>query len=149
MNSLAGQGKCPAMDTPATHYDEATRLKTANFIMDLFDQWHVPLEDQRTLLGLPDSIRKRHMHKFAEDMPLPDDADVMQRAEHILGIADALRTYFPNSAHARSRFMLSRSKKFSKRVPLQIMVEDGVSGLIRIRSHLDCTYAWDRSGSMG
>jgi len=90
------------METSQTQYDESTRLRTANFIMDLFDQWRVPLEDQRTLLGLPDTIRKRHMHKFAEDMPLPDDTDVMERAEHILGIADALRTYFPNSAHARN-----------------------------------------------
>ena len=73
----------------------------------------------------------------------------MERAQHLMGIADALRTYFPNSGHARSRFIRTHSRKFSQRTPLQIMVDDGVSGLIRIRSHLDCTYAWDLSGSRG
>jgi hypothetical protein len=129
--------------------DESARLRMANEVMDLFEQWHVSLDDQHTLLGLPDSIKKRHMYKFAEDKPLPEDTGVMERAEHLLGIADALRTYFPNSRHARSRFIRTHSKKFSRRTPLQIMVDDGVSGLIRIRSHLDCTYAWDLSGSRG
>ena len=137
------------MDAKTRQYDEQDRLRMANQIMELFEQWQVSLDDQHSLLGLPDSIRKRHLYKFAEDMPLPEDDRVMERAEHMLGIADALRTYFPNSAHARSRFMRSHSKKFARRVPLQVMVEDGVSGLIRIRSHLDCTFAWDMSGSEG
>jgi hypothetical protein len=149
MNAPQAQGKCPPMEATQTQYDEAARLRMANQVMELFEQWRVPLDDQHALLGLPDSIRKRHLYRFAEDQPLPDDEQVMQRAEHMMGIADALRTYFPNSVHARSRFMRAHSKKFSKRVPLQIMVEDGVSGLIRIRAHLDCTYAWDLSGSKG
>jgi len=135
------------METQQKQFDEQTRLRMANEIMELFGQWKVSLDDQHTLLGLPDSVRKRHMYKYGEDEPLPDDEQVMVRAEHMIGIADALRTYFPSSPHARSRFMCSHSKKFSKRVPLQVMLEDGISGLIRVRSHLDCTYAWDLSGS--
>jgi hypothetical protein len=135
------------MDKKVELFDEHTRLRMANQIMEQFELWRVPLDAQLVLLALPDTIRKRHLHKFGEDMPLPDDVSVMERAEHIIGIADALRTYYPNSAHARSRFIRSNSKKFPKATPLQIMINDGVSGLIRIRSHLDCTYAWDISGS--
>jgi hypothetical protein len=130
-------------------YDETARLRMANEVMELFAQWQVSLDDQHSLLGLPDSVKKRHIYKYAEDQPLPEDSTVMERAQHLMGIADALRTYFPNSRHARSRFIRTHSRKFSRRTPLQIMVDDGVSGLIRIRSHLDCTYAWDLSGSRG
>ena len=137
------------MSEAAQQFNEDTRVRMANEVMDLFEQWQVSLEDQHSLLGLPDSVKKRHMYRFAEDQPLPEDTGVMERAEHLIGIADALRTYFPNSRHARARFIRAHSKKFSRRTPLQIMVDDGVSGLIRIRSHLDCTYAWDLTGSSG
>ncbi len=137
------------MGAQAKEFDEDTRMHMARFIMDMFGQWQLSLDDQHALLALPEAIRKRHMYKLGEDMPLPDDRDVLERAGHLLGIAEALCTYFPNSKHARARFICSRSKKFQKRTPLQIMVDDGVSGLIRIRSHLDCTYAWDISGSKG
>lgn len=132
-----------------TTVSETARIRLANEVMELFEHWQVSMEDQISLLGLPDEIRKRHLYKFREDMPLPDDEKVMVRAEHLMGIADALRTYFPNSSHARSRWMQTTSKKFPRNTPIQIMLRDGVSGLIRIRSHLDCTYAWDISGSIG
>jgi len=129
--------------------DESSRLRLAAEIMALFEQWKIGPSERIALLALPDSIKKRHLHKLGEDMPLPDDAEVMQRAEHIMGIADALRTYFPNSAHARNRWMVTTSKKFPHATPVEIMLRDGISGLIRIRAHLDCTYAWDISGSSG
>lgn len=133
--------------TQVTQYDEKARLKMGHQIIALFELWQVSLEDQHTLLGLPDSVRKRNIQKYGEDEPLPDHEEVIKRAEHLMGIGDALRTYFPNSSHARSRFLRSNSKKFPRATPLQIMVQDGLSGLIRIRAHLDCTYAWDISGS--
>jgi len=135
------------MDAKVNQYDEDARLRMANQVMELFELWGVALQDQVTLLGFSEDVKKRSLNRYREDTPLPDDEAIMQCAEHILGIADALRTYFPNSVHARSRFIRSNSKKFPKATPLQIMVNDGVSGLIRIRAHLDCTYAWDLSGS--
>ncbi len=137
------------MDIQVRKFDEAARMDMARLIMEMFGQWQLSLEDQHTLLALPDTVRKRQIYKLGEDIPLPDDRYVLERAEHLLGIADALCTYFPNSRQARSRFIRSHSKKFRKRTPLQIMMDDGLSGLIRIRSHLDCTYAWDISGSKG
>ena len=113
------------MDKEVELFDEHTRLRMANQVMEQFGLWHVPLDAQLVLLALPDTIKKRHLYKFGEDEPLPDDVNVMERAEHILGIADALRTYFPNSAHARSQFIRSNSKKFPKATPLQIMINDG------------------------
>ena len=135
------------MSENTTTYDESSRLRLANQVMELFEAWGVALEDQVSLLGFSKDVKKRSLNRYREDTPLPDDESVIERAEHIMGIADALRTYFPNSVHARSRFMRTNSKKFPKATPLQIMVKDGLSGLIRIRSHLDCTYAWDLSGS--
>lgn len=129
--------------------DESSRLRLANEIMALFEYWQVNMDDQISLLGLSGEIRKRQLRKFRQDTPLPDDQDVMARAEHLVGISDALRTYFPNSTYARSRWMRTTSKKFPRNTPIQIMLRDGMSGLIRVRAHLDCTYAWDISGSRG
>jgi hypothetical protein len=39
------------------------------------------------------------------------------------------------------------NKQFNKRSPIAVMVEDGESGLISVLSHLDCTFAWDMTGS--
>ena len=130
-----------------SQYDDNTRQRIASQVMELFEAWGVALEDQVTLLGFPADTRKRSLKRYREDLPLPDEPAILERAEHILGIADALRTYFPNSVQARAIFMRRTSKKFPRQTPLHIMVNGGLSGLIRIRSHLDCTYAWDLSGS--
>lgn len=129
--------------------DEDARMRMASEVMELLDHWQVSAQDRITLLGLPATVRKRSLQKYREDLPLPDDEEVIIRARHLLGISDALRTYFPNSPQARIRWMRTTHRKFPRISPIQIMVRDGISGLIRIRAHLDCTYAWDISGSQG
>ena len=64
---------------------ETTRLRLANEIMELFEHWRVSLEDQISLLGLGNEIKKRHLYKLGEDMPLPNDEGVLLRAEHLVG----------------------------------------------------------------
>jgi hypothetical protein len=39
------------------------------------------------------------------------------------------------------------NRQFGRKAPLAVMVEDGESGLIAVLSHLDCTFAWDLTGS--
>ncbi|TNG01290.1 MAG: DUF2384 domain-containing protein [Gammaproteobacteria bacterium] len=132
-----------------TDIDDETRLRLARGVMNIFEQWNIALDDQVALLGLPDGTRKRSLHRYKENTPLPDDPKVMERVEHLIGIDDALGTYFPNSLMARKRWLHTHHRQFTKKTPLQAMVNDGVSGLIRVRAHLDCTYAWDLTGSKG
>ena len=37
--------------------------------------------------------------------------------------------------------------QFGKRALIAVMVEGGERGLVSVPSHLDCTFAWDQTGS--
>ena len=65
--------------------------------------------------------------------------------EHLMGIADALRTTFPRNASIGLLWLKQPCKRLRRRRPLDIIVEDGLSGLITVRTHLDCSFAWRES----
>jgi hypothetical protein len=115
--------------------------------MGLLDDWGLSSRDIVKILDLPATVRSRNVARFREDLPLPDSPQVMQRVDYLLRISDALRTYFPRNPEMRSIWMRRGNRKFGRRAPLALMVEDGEVGLISVLSHLDCTYAWDRTGS--
>jgi hypothetical protein len=85
------------------------------------------------------------LRRYHEDTPLPDDPDVMQRVEHLIGIGDALRTTFPRNTGIGLHWLKQPCKRLRRRRPLDIMVEDGLNGLITVRTHLDCSFAWRES----
>ena len=116
-------------------------------IMDLLDGWNLSARDIITILDLPSSVRSRNIARFRDDLPLPDQPQVMKRVDYLLRISDALRTYFPRNPEMRSLWVKKRNKHFGRKAPLAAMVEGGESGLISVLMHLDCTYAWDRTGS--
>jgi hypothetical protein len=70
----------------------------------------------------------------------------MERVEHLLGIATALRTTFPHNSRMDAQWMRRTNRYFRRRSPLATIFEDGIEGLIRVRSHLDCAYAWTLTG---
>ena len=48
-----------------------------------------------------------------------------------------------------ARWMQQPNRQFGKRTPLAVMVERGDSGMVAVLAQLDCTYAWDLTGSKG
>ncbi|HLO27512.1 MAG TPA: antitoxin Xre/MbcA/ParS toxin-binding domain-containing protein, partial [Anaerolineales bacterium] len=64
----------------------------------------------------------------------------MERIEHLVGIADALRTSYPRNAYMASIWMNRINHRFDNRTPLAAMLEDGLNGIIAVRTHLDCAY---------
>jgi hypothetical protein len=116
-------------------------------VMSMLDDWGLSSRDIVKILALPASVRSRNIARFREDLPFPDEPQVLQRIDYLLRISDALRTYFPRNPEMRSIWMRRGNRKFGRRAPLALMVEDGEIGLISVLSHLDCTYAWDRTGS--
>lgn len=127
---------------PHSHED---RLALTKLIMSLLDQWGVPAADQIAVLALPSETRTRHLKRYCEDTPLPDDPRVMERVEHLVGIAEALRTTYPRNVHMATRWLNRPHRRFQQRTPLAVMVEGGLDGLRAVRADLDCTYAWSRS----
>ena len=85
--------------------------------------------------------------RFREDAPFPDEVEVNRRVAYLMRIHDALLTYFPRNPEMRNLWVRRGNRQFGRRAPLAVMVEDGESGLIAVLSHLDCTFAWDLTGS--
>jgi hypothetical protein len=125
---------------------EDERLELTRGILKMLEEWDVDARDQLILLGLGDAP-SRELRKLQDSRPLPDDPEVMQRVEHLISIADALRTTYPFSRRMGKLWMHKPNRKFRQRTPIATMVEDGIVGFVSVRSYLDCSYSWDISGS--
>lgn len=123
------------------------RLSLTRRTMALLEAWGLSAKDMCTILSLPDTIKPRAIARFREDEPFPDDAAVNRRITYLIRIEQALHTYFPRNPEMRSIWVKRGNKQFGKRAPVAVMVEDGESGLVFVLSHLDCTFAWDMTGS--
>lgn len=122
--------------------DAAEKLELTQRVISLLDSWGIKDADQIGLLQLSGTVKPRMMRRFRQDTPFPDEVAVMLRIEHLLGIAEALRTTYPLSPAAGSLWMTRPSPRFDNCSPAQILVAEGLQGLIKIRSHLDCTFDW-------
>jgi hypothetical protein len=121
------------------------RINLGRMVMNILDDWGINGSDQVTMLALPEGMPARKLQRYQDGTPLPDDPVVLKRVEHLLGIADALRTTFPRNSSIGLLWLKQPCKRLRKRRPIEIMVEDGLNGLITVRTHLDCSFAWRES----
>jgi hypothetical protein len=130
---------------PLTH---AERVATARAIITLLDEWGVEARDQIRLLALAPDTKPRQLRRYCDNTPLPDDPQVQDRVEHLLGIAEALRTSYPHSRQAGAIWLNRVNYRFDDRTPLTAMLEDGMTAILAVRTHLDCAYDWHISSSV-
>lgn len=123
------------------------RLALTRRTMSLLEAWGLAASDILTILQLPAAVKARHVSRFRDDEAFPDDARVNRRVGYLLRIEEALQTYFPRNPEMRGMWVKRGNRQFGRRAPIAVMVEDGESGLISVLSHLDCTFAWDLTGS--
>ena len=114
-------------------------------IMEILDGWGVPPAAIITLLALPEKTPTRAIRRYRENTPFPLTAEVEERIEHIIGITDALRTSYPHNPNMGAMWIRQRSKKLNDQIPLNIILEGGLDGVIEIRKHLDCSYDWQKN----
>ena len=123
------------------------RVLLSNHIMQLLDSWGTSGDQKIIILGLPLDMRARKLERYRQDEALPDTDQVNQHLEHILGIADALRTSYPRNVEMCARWMQQPHKRFNNETPISVMINKGLAGLIQVRSQLDCSFAWHTTGS--
>ena len=123
------------------------RLLMTRRTMNLLETWGLGASDIMRILHLPASVKARNIARFRENEALPDDPTVNRRIGYLLRIEEALRTYFPRNPEMRDLWVKRGNKQFGKRAPVAVMIEDEESGMISVLSHLDCTFAWDLTGS--
>ena len=126
-------------------FSEEGRVELARLIMILLDNWGLSNSDKIKILDFPDSARVRSMRQYYNGKPLPNEPSILKRVEHIIGIADALRTSYPLNDHMPAFWLNKNNRLFKDRTPLNCMVEDGMDGIVAVRIHLDCAYDWEIS----
>ena len=128
----------------ATNSQEQNLLKTQE-IMRILDGWGINSDAQIAVLGCQGHIKPRDMRKYQEGMKvLPESEDINARVEHILGIASALHTSYPSRPEAGSAWMGQRNGKLRGRTPIQCILQDGRRGMVKIRTTVDCSWAWQQ-----
>jgi len=123
------------------------RLALTRRTMDLLEGWGLAARDISAILDLPETVKTRHISRFKEEEPFPEEEQVDRRVVYLMRIEHALHTYFPRNPEMRNLWVRRGNKQFGKRAPIAVMVEDGERGLVSVLSHLDCTFAWDQTGS--
>ena len=132
-------------DSADKSLNQEERAALARGIISILDKWGLSASDQVRLLNLPDKTPTRMLRRYRDDTPLPDTREVNERVEHIIGIADALRTSYPHNPSMGLVWMKQKNKRFKRRAPVIVMVEDGLDGIVAVRSHLDCSFDWFNS----
>ena len=123
------------------------RVALTNQIMELLDSWGANGQQKIVLLGLPEDMRARKLERYRQNEAFPDNEIVNEHMEHLVGIADALRTSYPRNIEMGSIWLKKPHKRFSDQSPMSVMINRGLDGLVQVRSQLDCSFAWSRSGS--
>jgi hypothetical protein len=126
----------------STTLNEADRSRLARLTMDILEDWHLAPEDQLRLLGSPNKLKPRHLSRYRNGEPFPEDDDLLEHARHLLGIQEALHLVFALNYNMPG-FWLKNRNRVLKGIPLEIMLDEGLNGMHRVWRHLDCTINWD------
>ena len=122
----------PAIDLRA----RTSRERLARMLMDLFDHWHLAPADQAILLGLSSQSRST-LARYRRGEPLADNADLLARAGHLLGIHKALRISFPHDRDLAYAWVGAPNRRFGGGTPLDVMKRHGYEGILAVRRYLD------------
>ena len=114
-------------------------------IMEILDGWGMSAAEIISLIALPEKTPTRALRRYRENTAFPISPELEERIRHIMGITDALRTSYPHNPNMGKMWIRQRSKKLNNQIPLQIIIENGLEGIVEIRKHLDCSYDWHKN----
>ncbi|MDH5633967.1 MAG: hypothetical protein OEZ10_13390 [Gammaproteobacteria bacterium] len=120
------------------------RLQLGQIVLDMLDSWAISPAQQIVLLDLPPKTKPRAMKQYHDATPLPESDSTNERIEHLLGIADALRTSYPRNSQMAGFWIGQVQPRLGGRIPLEMMLQDGLEGMIAVRAHVDCAWDWHR-----
>lgn len=127
---------------------QQTMVDITRAVMNLLDNWKLDNKTMHQLMAMPDSVRTRHFSSFRDGKAVfPDHPDVLRRSQYLLRIADALRTAYPMNPKMSGRWIHQGQRRFGGRTPISMILNGGETGLVTVLSELDCTFAWDCTGS--
>jgi hypothetical protein len=128
-----------ALPEPVSQIDLRTREsreRLARMLVELFRRWELSAADQAALLGLSAQSRST-VARYRRGEPLADNADLLARAGHLLGIHKALRIVFPQDRDLAYRWVSAPNRRFGGATPLEVMRRHGYEGILAVRRYLD------------
>lgn len=101
----------------------------------LADAWGLSVTEQRALLGWPAAST---FHKYKSGTPGTLSFDTLIRISLVLGIYKALQLLYPEPRLADAWVRMPNANvMFGGKPPIQLMTDDGIDGLYRVRRLLD------------
>jgi len=126
-----------------TDYTDEEFIYITKTVMNVLEVWNLTTEQTVIVLGLSRQTTKRQLDKYRTLKAFPRDELIIKRLSHIIGISDALRTTFPRNINMSEKWLKTQHRRFDNETPLSIILDEGINGLCKVRSELDCTFAWD------
>jgi hypothetical protein len=129
-------------------YSDEEMKRISSKVIGYLESWQVSAEEILFILGVSE-IKPRHLPRYRKmEKAFEQTEEVMQRIDHIVGIADALRTTFPHSDTMRLRWLRQPHRRFRKKTPLAVILGAGMNGLLRVRVEVDCAYGYAINDAM-
>jgi uncharacterized protein (DUF2384 family) len=127
---------------------QETLVQLTRAVMQVLESWGLSGIQMRAALTLPESVGAATFNRYREGQEsLPDDGDVLRRAQYMLRIADALRTTYPRNPEMAAHWIRRGHRRMGRKTPLQVITAGDEAGIIAVLSELDCTFSWDMTGS--
>lgn len=108
----------------------------AAIVMQLFERWQLDLNDKAVFLGL-NAADEDAWHRFRSGEMVGADTEMRERVGLLLSIHTRLRSLFPENRTLAYRWMKSPNMAFGNKTPVAAVREQGLSGLLLIRSYLN------------
>jgi hypothetical protein len=131
-----GLGVQEALPAGRASYDKDERSRLARMITRLFEHWGVDTSAQAELLGLSGGSRTA-VSRYRRGTPLPESRDLIDRVGNLFGIHKSLRLLYPHNPELVYGWPSLRNSTLDNYTPLEIMVEQGLPGIVAIRGYLD------------
>jgi hypothetical protein len=112
------------------------RVRLAKMVTRLLEHWNVDQSTAAALLGLSENSRTA-ISRYRKGAALPDSRDLLDRVGNLFGIHKSLRLLYPQNRELVYRWPTARNKTLENLSPVEIMVEQGLPGIVAMRGYLD------------
>jgi len=124
----------------------AQRRQFTQRVMFMLRDWGLSPKSICAVLVIP-GVKPRHIERYYHTENFPNDPELDQRIEHLIGIAEGLYLAYPRSSLMASHWLNLRNRHLGNRPPLDLLLSDGVDGMVRVRAQIDCAFSWNKIDS--
>ena len=112
------------------------REALAKMVTKLFQLWDLNTADQLVLLGL--SLKSRAvLERYSNGGFLPKSKEMLTRVGWLMAIHKELRILYPYNQDICYSWVKRRNKAFNDTAPIDVMLEQGVIGFIKVARYLE------------